>query len=76
MIEEEEKEIPSHEEVEKVKDNEKLLELESNTVRLEKTKEYMIEDKNLKFWDHLLELNIVKYHQIIKQMLILFGYKK
>jgi hypothetical protein len=36
----------------------------------------MAEEKNLKFWDHLLELHIVKYHQIIKQMLILFGYKK
>ena len=36
----------------------------------------MIEEKNLKFWDNLLELNIVKYQQIIKQFLILFGFKK
>lgn len=50
--------------------------MESNTVRLEKTKEYMTEEKYLKFWDHMLELNVVKYTQVLKQFLILLSYRK
>ena len=36
----------------------------------------MTEEKNLKFWDHLFELNVVKYHQVIKQFLIFLDFKK
>ncbi len=36
----------------------------------------MVEEKFMKFWDHLLELNIVKYHQAIKQFLICLEFRK
>lgn len=36
----------------------------------------MAEEKYLKFWDHLLELNVVKYQQVIKQFLIFLGFRK
>lgn len=38
LIEEEDKDLPSNEEVEKVKANEKLAELEINTLRIDKIK--------------------------------------
>lgn len=36
----------------------------------------MVDEKYLKFWDHLLEMNVVKYHQVIKQFLVFLGFKK
>lgn len=36
----------------------------------------MTEEKNLRFWDRLLDLNVVKYQQVIKQFLIFLGYRK
>jgi len=59
-----------------VKDNEKLMELEMNTIRIEKVKEYLADEKYLNLWDHLLDLNVIKYPVIIKQLLIFLGYKK
>lgn len=36
----------------------------------------MAEEKYLKFWDHLLELNVIKFQQVIKQFLIFLGFRK
>lgn len=49
LIDDEDKELPSNEEVDKVKSNEKLMELEINTLRIEKIKEYIEEEKNLSY---------------------------
>ena len=66
MVEEEDKDLPSNEEVDKVKSNEKLYELELNTLRVEKIREYIEDEKNVPFLDSLLEKRVIKYPEIVK----------
>lgn len=47
-----------------------------NTLRIERTKEYLLEDRFGRYWEHLLGLNVIKYQQVIKQFLIVLGFKK
>ena len=52
------------------------MELEINTLRIEKLKEYMEEEKNAAQLDTLLERRVIKYPEIIKMFMIFAGYKK
>lgn len=72
LIDEEDKELPSSEEVEKHKNNDKLAELEMNTLRIDKLKEYIAEEKNVHFLETLLERRVIKFPEIIKTF-YLFG---
>jgi hypothetical protein len=76
LVEEEDKELPSNEEVDKVKANEKLYELELNTLRIEKIREYIEEEKNVGYLETLLDRRVIKYPEIIKMFMIFAGYKK
>lgn len=76
LLEEEDRELPAHEEVEKVKDNEQLTELEMDTQRIEKLKEYFGDDKYLPYIEEICESKVLKYSDIVKYWLLFTGKKK
>lgn len=47
-----------------------------NTLRIEKLKEYMSEEKNLTYLENLLERRVIKYAEIMKLFFIFAGFKK
>jgi hypothetical protein len=59
-----------------VKANEKLVELEINTLRIEKIKEYIVEDKYLSYLEVLFDRRVLKFPEIMKIFLIFAGFKK
>ena len=75
-VDEEDKELPGSEEVEKVKHSDKLIELEINTLRIDKLKEYIAEEKTVHFLDILMERRVIKYAEIMKLFYIFGGFKK
>ncbi len=62
--------------MQKFKDNEKLMELEMDSLRVDKLKEYMADEKYIPFLETLLSFEVLKYPEIFKNFLFFLGYSK
>ena len=47
-----------------------------NTLRIEKIREYIEDEKNVSYLDSLLEKRVIKYPEIIKEFMLFAGFKK